>query len=86
LCFRKIRQTQALEDVVEVREEDAMAMAVDDQPAVTSRHFPALSAGSSRRVQVRGQEDDAEMTRVLQKHRTSSEAPVPGAQMFEEEL
>ncbi len=63
-----------------------MAMAVDDQPAVTSRRFPALSAGSSRRVQVRGQEDDAEMTRVLKKHRTSSEAPVPGAQMFEEEL
>jgi len=57
-----------------------MAMTVDDHPAVTSRRFPALSAGSSRRVQVRGQEDDAEMTRVLKKHRTSSEAPVPGAQ------
>lgn len=77
-------QTQALDNVVEVPDEDAMA--VDDQPAVASRRVSARSAGSSRRVQVREQEDDAEATRVFKKRRTSSEAPVSEAQMFEEEL
>jgi hypothetical protein len=77
-------QTQALDDVVEVPDEDAMA--VDDQPAVASRRVSARSAGSSRRVQVQGQEDDAEATRVFKQRRTSSEAPISEAQMFEEEL
>jgi G2/mitotic-specific cyclin 2 len=77
-------QTQALDNVVEVPDEDAMA--VDDQPAFASRRVSARSAGSSHRLQVQEQVDDAEATRVFKKRRTSSEAPVSEAQMFEEEL
>jgi hypothetical protein len=86
LCFRKIRQTQALEDVVEVRKEDAMAMGSGQSACCYLLPFPS----SQRRIFVSraspGQEDDVEMMRVLKKHCTSLEALVPGAQMFEEEL
>ena len=70
--------------MVEVPEEDAMA--VDDQSAFVSRRVSARRAGSSHRVQVQEQVDDAEATRVFKKHYMSSEAPVSEAQMFEEEL
>jgi G2/mitotic-specific cyclin 2 len=77
-------QPQVLEEVVEVHDEDAMA--VDDQPAAVARRISTRSAGSSRRVQVQEQVDDAEVTRVFKKRRTSSEVPASEAQMFEEEL
>jgi hypothetical protein len=70
----------SIDDMVELRDEDAVA--VDDHPAVVSCRFPALSAGSSRRVPVQEQK----MTRVLKKRRMSLEAPVSKAQMFEDEL
>jgi G2/mitotic-specific cyclin 1/2 len=76
-------QTQVLEEVAEVRDDDAMA--VDDQPAATLR-LSNRSAGSSRRVPAKEQADDAETARVFKKRRTSSEAPISEAQMFEEEL
>ena len=77
-------QPQVLEEVVEVHDEDAMA--VDDQPVAVARRISTRSAGSSRRVQVQEQVDDAEVMRVFKKRRTSSEVPASEAQMFEEEL
>jgi G2/mitotic-specific cyclin 1/2 len=79
-------QPQALEQVVEVCDEDAMAM--DEQPTAAAQLTPKTiqSVASSRRVQVQEQEEDAEATRVFKKRRTSSKAPVSEAQMFEEQV
>jgi G2/mitotic-specific cyclin 1/2 len=77
-------QPEVLEEVVEVPDDDAMA--VDDQPATFARRISTRSVGSSRRVQAQGQDDDAEATRVFKKRRTSSEAPVSEGEMFEQEL
>ena len=77
-------QPHVLAEVAEARDEDAMA--VDDQPAPAARHTSTRSIISSRRLQVQVQEDDAEATRVFKKRRTSSEAPLSEAQMFEEGL
>ena len=77
-------QPQALEQVVEVRDEDAMA--VDEQPAATRLTRKSVqSVGPSRRLKAKQQEEDAEATRVLKKRRTSSEAPLSEAQVYEEQ-
>jgi G2/mitotic-specific cyclin 1/2 len=76
-------QQQVLEEVVEVRDEDAMA--VDEQPTAAARLI-GKSTHVSHRTQVQEQEEDAEATRVFKKRRTSSEAPVSEAQLFEEQV
>ena len=76
-------QPKVSEEVVEVRDEDAMA--VDEQPTATTR-LTGKSTRLSHRAQVREQEDDAEATRVFKKRRTSSEPPVSEAQLFEEQV
>jgi len=61
-------------------------MAVDDQPVPVARRVSTHGVRSLRRVQAQEQKDEAEALRVFKKRRTSSEAPVSEAQMFEEEL
>lgn len=60
-------------------------MAVDEQPAPAPR-LVGKSTHSLHRVQVQEQDDEAEATRVFKKRRTSSEAPVSEAQLFEEQV
>lgn len=85
-----VKPEQALDDVVEVHDEDAMA--VDDQPAAAttlrriSTRKSTHSVASSHRVKPQEDEDDGEEAHVSKKRRTSSEAPFSPAKVFEEEL
>ena len=81
-----VKPEQTLDDVVEVRDEDAMA--VDHQPptATVLRQIPtrkSTQSVASHRVQVVDDEDDGDEAHVSKKRRTSSEAPFSPA---EEEL
>ena len=76
-------QPKVSEEVVEVRDEDAMA--VDEQPTATTR-LTGKSTHFSHRAQVQQQEDDVEATRIFKKRRTLSEPPVSEAQLFEEQV
>lgn len=78
-----IAHPPALDEVVEVHDEDAMA--VDDHPPV-NRRISTRSVGGSRRTRVEVEEDEEEASRVTKKLRPSSEAPQSPEQIFEEQL
>ena len=85
-----VKPEQTLDDVVEVRDEDAMA--VDHQPpsAATLRRISTRKSthdvALSNHVQAQDDKDDGDEAHVSKKRRTSSEAPFSPPQVFEEEL